>query len=148
MRRLLERGRNDPQLLRRLEEFEVIRSAFRQTRETQVMPLIYAGKIDEAKGLFLGIQAERNDKMESIVDALVDEAKERARTSVMQSERAAQQAVRISVIVGVLALLLSVVMVALLNRLIANPFKEISRVTAQVAAGGPDRHRACGPASR
>jgi methyl-accepting chemotaxis protein len=135
MRRLLERGRNDPQLLRRLEEFEVIRSAFRQTRETQVMPLIYAGKIDEAKGLFLRIQAERNDKMESIVDALVDEAKERARTAVMQSERAAQQAVRISVIVGVLALLLSVVMVALLNRLIANPFKEISRLTAQVAAG-------------
>jgi methyl-accepting chemotaxis protein len=83
MRRLLEQVREDPQLLRRLEEFEAIRSAFRETRETQVMPLIYARKIDEAKGLFTGIQAERSNKMASISDALVDEAKERARTEVV-----------------------------------------------------------------
>jgi methyl-accepting chemotaxis protein len=147
MRRLLERGRNDPQLLRRLEEFDTIRSAFRHTRETQVMPLIYAGKIDEAKGLFAGIQAERNDKMESIADALVNEAKEGARTAIAQSEQRTHQSVRIFAIMGALALLISVVMATFLNRLIANPLKEISRVTERMASGDltvsvPSDHRA------
>jgi methyl-accepting chemotaxis protein len=147
MRRLFERGRNDPQLLRRLEEFETIRSAFRDTRETQVMPLIYAGKSDEAKGLFVGIQAERNDKMESISDALVHEAKEGARTAITQSERRTHQSVRIFAIMGALALLISMVMATLLNRLIANPLREISRVAERMASGDltvsvPSDHRA------
>jgi methyl-accepting chemotaxis protein len=134
MRRLLERGRNDPQLLRRLQEFDVIRSAFRQTRETEVMPLIYAGKIDEAKGLFVGIQAERNDKMESISDALVNEAKDRAWTAITQSEHRTHQSVRIFAIIGALVLLISVAMATFLNRIIAKPLKEISSVAGQVAS--------------
>ena len=147
MQRLLEGGRNDPQLLRRLEEFEVIRRASQQTRETQTIPLIYAGKVEEAKGLFFGIQAERDDKMRSIADALVDAAKERARAAITQSEHAAYRAVLVCVIVGVLALLLSVVMVVFLSRLIANPLKEISKVTERVAARDltvtvPSNHRA------
>jgi methyl-accepting chemotaxis protein len=135
MRRLLEQVRDDPQLLRRLEEFEAIRSAFRETRETQVMPLIYARKIDEAKGLFMGIQAERSNKMEAISDALVDEAKERARTAVIQSEHRTHQSVRIFAIIGALALVISVVMATLLNRIIAKPLKEISGVAGRVASG-------------
>jgi methyl-accepting chemotaxis protein len=147
MARLLARGRSDPQQLRRLEEFEVIRSAFQETRETQTIPLIYAGKIDEAKELFLGIQAERDDKMQAIANDLVDEAKERARTAIAQSEQAATQAVLISVTVGVLALLVSLLMVALLSRLIANPLKAISGMSEQIAAGDltvavPVDHRA------
>ena len=135
MQRLLERGRHDPQLLRPLEEFEAIRTAHRQTREIQTIPLIYAGKLDEAKELFLGLQAERNAKMQSIADALVEDARDRARTAVTQSEQAAKQAVLISVIIGGLALLLSLMMVALLSRLIANPLKAISGVTERIASG-------------
>jgi methyl-accepting chemotaxis protein len=135
MRRLLEQGRDDPQLFRRLEEFDGILRVFRQTRETQVMPLIYAGKIDEAKGLFRGIQAERNDKMEAIADALVGEAKERARIAIARSEERTHQSVRIFAIIGALALLFSVIMAVLLNRLIANPLREISGAAARVAAG-------------
>jgi DNA-binding TFAR19-related protein (PDSD5 family) len=123
MRRLLERGHHDPQLLRRLEEFDIIRRAFRETRETQVMPLIYAGKIDEAKGLFLGIQAERNNKMEAIADAFVDEAKESARTALTPSEARMLQSVRIFALIGALALLISVAMASPLNRIIAKPPK-------------------------
>ncbi len=49
MQRLFERGRNDPMLFRRLEEEKTIRDAYKQTRDTEVMPLIYAGKTGEAK---------------------------------------------------------------------------------------------------
>jgi methyl-accepting chemotaxis protein len=134
MPRLLERGRNDLQWRRRLEEFAGIRSAYRQTWETQIIPLIYAGQIDEAKGLFLGIQAERNDQMESISDALVDEAKERARTAITQSEQRAHQSVRIFAMIGALALLISVVIATFLNRIIAKPLKEISGLAGRVAS--------------
>jgi Four helix bundle sensory module for signal transduction len=68
MQRLRERARNDPELLRRLEEFSTIRSAFRQTQETELTPWIYEGKIEEAKQLALGIQAERNEQMRSIAN--------------------------------------------------------------------------------
>jgi hypothetical protein len=89
MRRLLEQVRDEPQLLRRLEEFEAIRSAFRETRETQVMPLIYARKIDEAKGLFTGIQLVRMDQvavaMENIKQATAQNV-----ASTKQTESAAQ----------------------------------------------------------
>jgi methyl-accepting chemotaxis protein len=133
--RLLERSRSDPQLSHKLEEFAVIRKASLQTTETQVIPLIYAGKIEDAKELFLGIQAERDNQMRAIANAFVDEAQERARTATAESEQAANRAVLISGIVGVLAILLSIVMVVFLSRLIANPLRDISGVAAQVAAG-------------
>lgn len=135
MQELLDAGRQEQALLRRLKEFEAIRGAAQQAREMQTIPLIYAGNIDEAQGLFFGIQAERDDKMRALADELVEAAKERARTAIIQSERAAQRAVRISVIVGVLALLVSAVLVTVLHRLIANPLKAISGVAAQLAAG-------------
>jgi methyl-accepting chemotaxis protein len=133
IQRLLERGRHDPLLLRRLEEFEVIRSASQQTRETQTI-LIYAGKIDEAEELFFGIQAERDDKMEAIADALVDEAKERARTALTQSEARTHQSVRIFALIGALALLIGLVMATFLNRIIAKPLQEVSGLAARVAS--------------
>lgn len=103
--------------------------------ETETIPLIYAGKIDEAKGILLGIQDERNDKMRPIADALVDEAKERARTATIQSEHRANRSARIFATVGALALLISAMMAVFLSRLIANPLKEISGVAARVASG-------------
>ena len=39
--RLLERARQDPQSLRKLEELQAIRDAFVQSRDTQIIPLIY-----------------------------------------------------------------------------------------------------------
>ncbi len=147
LQRLFERGRNDPMFLRRLGEEKTIREAFKQTRDTEVIPLIYAGKIEEAKKLVLGIQGERYLKMRSLAQELGKEAGEKARTGVSQSEQRAGDAVRIFVIIGAVALLLGVVMAALLNRLIANPLREISGVAERVASGDltvsvPSNHRA------
>src|SRR3989338_7185342 len=74
MPRLFERGRNEPMLLRRLEELRTTREAYKQTRDTEVIPLIYAGKVEEAKKLVLGIQGERYLKMRSIEQELGKEA--------------------------------------------------------------------------
>ncbi|MEK6672152.1 MAG: methyl-accepting chemotaxis protein [Nitrospirota bacterium] len=74
--RLFDRNKNEPRMMLRLEELNTVRVAFKQTRDTELIPLIYAGKDKEAKRLALGIQAERFDKMDSIAMTLVREAEE------------------------------------------------------------------------
>jgi HAMP domain-containing protein len=135
MQRLLEGGRDDRKRLAKLEEFETIRAAWKQTREAQVIPLIYEGKSEEAKKLMLGIQAEHQGKMQAIADALVDEADATTRAAVLQSEQRAQETVRVTGMVGVLALLLGVTMALFLTRILAYPLREISGVAERVASG-------------
>jgi methyl-accepting chemotaxis protein len=135
MQRLLERTKNDPKLLSRLEQFQVVRTAFRQTMEAQVIPMIYEGKMEEAKKVALGVQEERNNQMRSIAKELADEAEMRARTAIAESEQRGNGQVRIVVIIGVVALLLGVAMALFLDRIMATPLKEISGVAERVAAG-------------
>jgi methyl-accepting chemotaxis protein len=147
MRRLLERGRSDPRLFSRLEELRALRSSYEQTRATQINPLIFEGKLDEAKKLALGIQAERFGKIRAISTELGNAAVEKARASVADSEMKAQQAARIFIIAGVVAVLLAVTMALLLNRAIALPLRAVSGIAEQVAAGDltvnvPDDDRA------
>ena len=135
MQRLLEDGRDDKKRLAKLEELETIRTAWKQIRDAQVIPLIYEGKSEEAKKLMLGIQAERQGKMQAIADALVDEVDAATRAAVLQSEQRAQETVRITGMVGVLALLLGVTMALFLTRILAYPLREISGVAERVASG-------------
>ena len=133
--RLLDRGRNDPKLLRGLEELQTPWNAFRQTRDIQLIPLIYEGKIEEVKKLALGIQAERYLKFRSIAKTLGDEAVEQARRRVAESEQRVNESLRIFVVVGLIALLMGVAMAVFLTRIIANPLKEISGIAELMASG-------------
>ncbi len=134
-RKLSERGRKDPRLLGRIEELKTVREAFKETRDTQLIPMIYQGKIEEAKKLILGVQNERYIKMRSIAEALADEADENARAQMAESERVAGQAVLVFALVGVLAVALGAAMVMFLNRIIARPLREISEVAEKIASG-------------
>ncbi len=147
MQSLLDRAQNDAALHAELKEFNALRSAFRQTRDAQVIPLILAGKIEEAKAVILGIQEERNQKMRSIANRLVDEADKRAQASLSQSEQRANDSIRFFVIIGLVALLMGAGMALYLDRIIANPLKAISGVAERVASGDltvnvPSDHRA------
>jgi len=135
MRRLIERGRSDPGLFARLDELKVIHEPFEQTRAAQINPLIFEGKLEEAKKLALGVQAERFGKMRAIAQELGNAAAEKARVSVAESESRAQQAVRSFVAVGGAAVLLAVAMVLFLARIIAVPLGTISGIAERVASG-------------
>ena len=134
IRSLQELNQGNARFLSRLGELNAIRSDFNQTRETQVIPLIYQGNREDAHKLVLGIQEERNQKMRSIADALVKESEESVQRVVAQSEQTAELSTRIFLLVGLLALLVSVVMGAFLNRILANPLKEITRIAERVAS--------------
>lgn len=146
LQRLFDRSRDDPRSLRRLEELRAIRTAFAQMRDTQIIPLIYEGKIKEANAFALGIQAERFGKMQSITEELGKETVGRAQRRIVESERNAQDSTRIFVVVGAVALLLGAGMAAFLNRLMADPLRELSGVAERVASGDltvgmPSAHR-------
>ena len=133
--RLLERTRGDSGLFNKLEEFKKSSEAFAQTRDDQLIPLIHAGKMDQARELALGIQEERYSKMRAIAKELGNAAVEKARTAVADSELAAKQTVRLFVMVGVVAILLAVAMALLTSRIIAIPLQMISGIAGQVASG-------------
>ncbi len=133
--RLLERNRNDSLLYTKLEELRTIREAFAQTRNDQVIPLIYAGKAEQAKTILQGIQQERYLKIRAISQELGDAAVEKARAAVTESELEAERTVRLFVMVGVAAILLAVAMALLISRIIALPLQMISGIAGKVASG-------------
>ncbi|HLA36979.1 MAG TPA: MCP four helix bundle domain-containing protein [Candidatus Brocadiales bacterium] len=55
----------------KLVELKETWEAFRNTRDTQIIPAIYGGKVEEAKAIAGGVQKERFKKMSSIVDDLI-----------------------------------------------------------------------------
>ena len=133
--RVTQRMKNDTKLMSRLEEFKSTRNAYLVSRETQVVPLLFAGKLEAAKALALGMQSERDRKMEAIADELVEDAKRKSQRALQQSTERANQALRVSMIIGLLAIVLSVGMVAVLNQMVARPLMEISSIASQVAEG-------------
>jgi len=133
--RLLERNRNDSSLLTQLDELYKIREAFAQTRDNQLIPLIYAGKKAQAETLVQGIQLNRYNKMRDIADKLCDSAAEKARAAVAASELAAEQTIYQFAMVGGFAILLAVAMALLISRIIAIPLQMISGIAGKVASG-------------
>ena len=133
--RLLDRNRNDPALLAQLRELNKIRDAFVQTRDDQLIPLIYAGKKTQAETLVQGVQLKRYNKMRDIANQLCDSAAEKARVAVVASEQVAEQTVNKFVLFGVFAMLLAVAMALLISRMIAIPLQMISGVAGKVASG-------------
>jgi methyl-accepting chemotaxis protein len=132
---LLDRADSDPKLRARLEELDFIQKAFSQTKDSEIVPLILAGKIAEAQKLAVGVQQGRQEKMRAIANELSQAADANARAAVEESARNTRQAVGLFVAVGALALLLGLTMVFIINWVIAVPLRAASELAGQVAAG-------------
>ncbi len=135
IRRLLERNRNDPHLVERVRELATIRDAFDRTRDNELMPLVNAGKIEQARAILLGSQQDRYLRIRAIANELGDESVAEARTAVEESARNAEQSIRLFAVVGGIAMLFGLAMVMLLNRVMAVPLRAVASVARQVATG-------------
>jgi methyl-accepting chemotaxis protein len=135
MQDLLEREKNNAERLAKIKELDTLQKAFVETRNQQVVPLILAGKIEEAKTLVIGIQAERNQKINAIAEELVGQEKNDAQTALTNSVQVANQSILIFVVVGIAAIVLGIVIALILNRMISSPLKEISRAAERIASG-------------
>ena len=132
---LLERTKNDPDRLSRLEEMKSVWQAFAQTKDAEIIPLILAGKIAESRELAVGVQQGRQQKIRAIAEELGKAADEDARLAVTRADQQANQSFRVFLFVGIAAVLIGAVLALLMERVIAGPLRDLSRAADRVAAG-------------
>ena len=132
---LLERARNDPRLLSRLQELNAVLKAFSQTKDAEIVPLIVAGKIAESRQLAVGVQQGRQERIRVLAEELSQAAEENARRAVAESEQTARGIVRMSLAVGIAALLLSLAIGRAMNQAVALPVKAAAELAERIASG-------------
>lgn len=62
--------RNFPLLFQEFQRFVALRRSFLETRDQRLVPLILAGRVEEAKNILLGIQTQRTEQMNAALDKL------------------------------------------------------------------------------
>jgi methyl-accepting chemotaxis protein len=118
-----------------LREFETIQSASIQLRDTQILPLVARGRLDEARELFTGIQDQRDRRLAAIADELVDYSSRKAAESVAASEAAATDAMQWLLAIAALTFLAGIGLTLLLAKVLAGPLQALSQAAERVAAG-------------
>ena len=132
---LQSRNQTDPDFTDRLHGLAGTLQDSAQTRETQVLPLIAAGKTAEARLLIMGVQRDRYLSMRRSAVDLSAQAQQRAQTAIARTSRQVRNAMRNLVIAALIAFLLAGAMAIILNRMIANPLQEISEAAERIAVG-------------
>jgi methyl-accepting chemotaxis protein len=128
-------GGNDSTLAPGLKDIADQYSAFLQTLQTQVIPLIYAGKTADAQALILGVQNDRYLKVRAAAGNLGTETQNRAQAALVEAEQTTNQATLLFLVLGVVALLSSVGLGLFLGRIIATPLTAISGIATRIAGG-------------
>ena len=128
---LREQTRNDPHIGPPLKDWIGIRTEFKQVRDSQLIPLIIAGKNEEARELAAGAQQERYGRLRDLGAHIADLAKTRA-------DRQAWLATWILAGLGLVAVALAVALVMVLNRMIADPLRAMSLAAGRIATGDLD----------
>lgn len=146
MARLLKRNENNPEFLEKLKPFDAIQTHSNTMRETQSLPFLRAGKINEAKALIFGVQATRNQQMQIIADEIVDLAETKASAAMTESKQMAESSVRTFIIMSLIAIILSFTMTMVLTRIMAHPLTILSEAAKRIARGDltvilPSHHR-------
>jgi methyl-accepting chemotaxis protein len=132
---LYEKNRKDTEITRLLEELERTYIDYRDTRDRQLLPLVYSGKKEQAMALAMGVQSERYSRMSATVTNLENIIKRNALGHIKESSEEAGRYVTLFIALGTVAVAVSLLVAVFLNRLIAAPLKEISDATARVASG-------------
>ncbi len=107
---------------------------YRETRNEEIT-LIQNGRLVEAQKIGTTIQADRFEKIRSMSTELCDVAAKDADDQLMNDQREANTAILLFFVFGTLILFFSIAMVILLNRTIAQPLNEVTRVAARISEG-------------
>lgn len=137
---LLSTNKNEIEVYRRLEALNSARAAFVRTRDTQIIPLIYAGKAEIARKIALGVQTERYDKMKELTEDLKNYFEAEGERHIALSVQKSRETTVYFIVVGILAIILSAAVAVYLNSLISRPLRELSRIAEDVAAGDLNAH--------
>lgn len=122
----------------RLKTLKETWEAFRDTRDMELVPFIYEGKIQEAKALATGIQAERFKKFTNIANELINEAENDAEKAIEESAGIYKNSINILIGSTTLAILIGGAISFLFATMIAKPIKQIVHMLKDVAEGEGD----------
>ena len=132
---LTSRNKNSPDNLRRLVEAKGRSDAFTQTRDAQLIPMIYEGKTEEARKLAGGIQEERYRIIRATLQELTEEAQNEAQSHITKAEQKSVETIRTFAALSIIALLSGMAMTILLGRTIADPLIELSGLAERISEG-------------
>ena len=130
----LSKLNNNSQIQSGLMELKNEIDLYRQSRNEEIA-LIQNGRLGEAQKLGMTVQANRFEKIRSLSTDLGDIATKDADEQLISDQRAASTAILIFIVFGLLALLFSIGMAVLLNRTIAQPLNEVTKVAARISEG-------------
>jgi methyl-accepting chemotaxis protein len=124
----------DPLFQNQLKELKNEIDAYRQSRNDEIL-LIQDGKLEEAQKLGATIQKERFEKIRSISTEMGNTAAKDADNQLALDMQQANSAIILFIIFGVITLFFSIIMILLLNRTIAQPLNEITKIATRVGEG-------------
>jgi methyl-accepting chemotaxis protein len=133
--KLKEIFKNEPKRLAQFEEFASIAQDFAKTRDSEVLPLLHAGNVEDAKKLITGIQTERDNKIKDLVDALVIDSEREASQSFKNAVTSGNRSIIVFIIIGIIAIVFSTVIVIFLSRIIAIPLNDITSIAGDISNG-------------
>ncbi len=130
IREVVRRLKDDPVIFPKLQAFIEVRNAFVETRQKQVVPLILAGKVKEAEKISLGIQSERTQKMQAMVNDLIEAIEKDIEERLAESQRSAARALLLFIILGLIALTVSIVTALYMKKIISEREKAEDQLRA------------------
>jgi len=126
---------SDKTLLNIIEELRVSRQNYIEMRETQMVPLIYEGKLPEARALFFGELLQQYETMRRTADLSSRVANARVHNLAVWIAQVYQITIIAYLVIGSLSGGLAIVFSIYLVKLIAAPLKELATQAEKVAYG-------------
>ena len=102
--RFIRESGSDPNLKNKLVELKNVRTASQKTRDEQVIPLIHAGKTEQAKSLLLGIQQQRFERVRQLAKEIGEHAQNQSKEAAVRLRRNAERSLTAFTIATVMAL--------------------------------------------
>ena len=124
----------DPQFQNQLKKLKDYIEQYRQTRKKEIS-FIQNSKIEDAKQLEISIGGDQFEKTLSISTEMGNKAAKDAYDQLSLDQQQASSAILLFVILGIAVLLFSIVMIWLLNRTIAQPLNEITKIATRISEG-------------
>lgn len=135
MGKFLEANRHEPPLLSMIEDLKRVIGDFRQTRDSELIPFIYANKTDAARRLALGVQAERYERMLVIIGDITKYTMVEVGKHAGESEHISSRSIFAIYVIGAITILAIAVIAIFSNRIIATPLRDLAEMARKVGDG-------------
>lgn len=135
MQKLEQQAQANPLFSQSFQEFVTLQRSFRESWETEVIPLILGGQIDEATALALNAQADRHSQIQTIAGRLEEEILRNADAAEATAGRTINLALQLFLFTGVIAVITGLGVALFIDRIITIPLNAISDAAHRMAGG-------------